>query len=363
MVFYVTDVLWGVLYENELITLTYIDTVVYFVAMALSIFFWSHYVSSYLHLKDRASKMLKTIGLVFLAVQLTVLVINLFVPTLMFGFDDKGEYFAGPVRYVVLLFQFVMILGVSIGSLYLMRHAEENAFRRYLSIGASGIIMSVGIVLQVAFPLQPFYALGCLLSTCLLHTFVLGAEEEERRRELESLLRREQEQLEALDAARSMAHTDALTGLGNPHAYVDAQIDVDTRIADGSLLAFAVIAFDVNRLKWINDTRGHDEGDRWICAAAELVRSSFPGSRIFRVGGDEFVAILEGEDYHDRANLFARFNAAVEENLASGRVVISAGMSDFRLGRDFACHTVFTRADKAMYERKLALHEREDARV
>lgn len=254
-----------------------------------------------------------------------------------------------------------MFLLTAVSALLVSRHFRGRVRLRYQTVGIFGLIMTVTIVLQVAFPLQPFYSVGCLLGTCLLHTFVLGDEKEEHRRELEFLLRREQEQREALDSARAMAHTDALTGVGNPHAYVDAQLDVDQRIADGVLTAFAVMAFDLNRLKEINDTQGHEVGDRYLCAACDMIVRSFPNSRVFRVGGDEFVAILEA-DYADRAARMAAFNRQVEENLLSGKgAVVSAGMGEFRPGLDFACHTVFTRADKMMYERKQMLHEKADA--
>ena len=69
----------------------------------------------------------------------------------------------------------------------------------------------------------------------------------------------------------------------------------------------------------------------------------------------------EGDKPSFRA--YRLFSFAVIAFYVAGRVVVSAGMSEFIPGRDFACHSVFTRADKAMYERKLALHEREAARV
>lgn len=360
--FYVSDVLWGVLYENGLLALCYADTVVYFIVMALSVLLWMRYVICYLRLTGKSRALLFWTGNVYLFLQVVLLGIN-FIRPVQFGFNEQGEYFAGPARYGALILQILLFLGTGVNALIAAVRTDEGIRRRYYAIGAVGLFMSAAIVVQVLFPLQPLYTVDWMLGTCLLHTFVLGAEQEEHRRELADLLRREQEQHEALDAAQAMAHTDALTGVGNPHAYIDAQMDVDARIADGSLLAFAVVVFDVDRLKQINDTRGHEEGDRAICAASAFICRSFPHTPIYRVGGDEFVAILEGEDFHDRDALFTGFNAAVEENLDAGRVVVSAGMSDFRLGRDFACHTVFTRADKAMYERKLALHEREDAHV
>ena len=357
MAFYIADVCWGLFYENGLVGWTYADTVFFFITMALSILLWTRYVIRYLHLTSKNRLLLFWTGNVFFLLLVVALGVNFFYPVL-FGFDATGAYVTGPMRFITLILQVLLFLSTAVNALVIARRTRESLRRRYIAIGSVGLFMTGAIVLQLLYPLLPFYSFGCLLGTC-----VLEEEKNQHRRDLADMLKREQEQRVALDQALAMAHTDALTGLRNPHAYVDAQLDVDARIAKGTLTAFSVIAFDVNRLKEINDSRGHEEGDRWICAAGELIRRHFPNTPIYRVGGDEFVAILEGEDYRDRAALFVRFNEEVEKNLVAGRVVVSAGMGEFILGRDFACHAVFTRADKAMYERKLALHEREDACV
>ena len=80
--------------------------------------------------------------------------------------------------------------------------------------------LTVMVVLQVAYPLLPMYSVGCLLGPCILHTFVVGDMKEDRRKELEEMLAREQRQKLELGSARHLAYTDSLTGVKSSHAYV-----------------------------------------------------------------------------------------------------------------------------------------------
>lgn len=86
---------------------------------------------------------------------------------------------------------------------------------------------------------------------------------------------------------------DSQTDLYN-RAYFDAEIE---RIADGRHFPVSFITIDLDGLKLINDTRGHDAGDLLIKAAAQILRASFRAEdMIARVGGDEFVAVLTQSD-------------------------------------------------------------------
>lgn len=81
----------------------------------------------------------------------------------------------------------------------------------------------------------------------------------------------------------------------------------------------------------------------------------FKHSPVFRIGGDEFVAFLEGNDYRNRKELMAEFETQIEENLHSGGVVVASGLAVFRPGYDNSYRRVFERADQRMYDRKGSL--------
>ena len=215
--------------------------------------------------------------------------------------------------------------------------------------------MTVMVSLHILYPLLPMYSMGCLLSVCILHTFVVGDMKEDRRRELEEMLAREQRQKLELGSARHLAYTDSLTGVKNTHAYVETEKHLDERIAEGSIREFGVVVFDMNGLKQVNDTQGHEAGDRYIQEACRMICRQFQHSPVYRIGGDEFVALLEGEDYRNRKILISAFETHVEMNMHSGKAVVASGLAIFRPGQDNSYRRVFERADQRMYDRKGAL--------
>ena len=158
-----------------------------------------------------------------------------------------------------------------------------------------------------------------------------------------------------LGAMRTIANTDPLTGVKNKLAYTTAEARLDNQIAAGTVGEFAVLVCDVNGLKHINDTQGHKAGDAYLCLASNLVCECFKHSPVFRVGGDEFVVLMEGQDFLYRQEILEKFNHQVEENIHTGGAVISVGAAVYTPGRDGNVHAVFERADSRMYERKRQL--------
>ena len=340
LIYYVSDILWGILYENRLVPLAYADTVVYFTSMVLSVLLWSRYVVSYLNQKSFFSTILTVSGWVIFYYELVVLLINFYYPV-VFWYDADKVYRPGQARYITLAIQVILFLMTSVYTLVISAKSEGEAKRHHRTIGFSGIIMTVFILLQALDPFLPFYAVGCLLTTCLIHSFITEDEKKDHRRELGSAMHK--------------AYTDPLTGIRNVHAYRESQARYDQRIEEGTLDEFGVIVFDLNGLKTINDTQGHEAGDQYIKAACVMICQQFKHSPVFRIGGDEFVALLEGEDYRNRQVLLDSFNRQVERNRVEGRVVISSGLGVFRPESDKDYNAVFERADHQMYERKKAL--------
>ena len=148
------------------------------------------------------------------------------------------------------------------------------------------------------------------------------------------------------------AFTDDLTGVKSKHAYFEATERLNKRIADGKVEEFAVVLFDVNDLKTTNDSLGHEAGDRLLKEASGSICSRFKHSPVYRIGGDEFVAILEGEDFANLEALIAAFEEHMNDNLAHGKVTIASGYACFDSAKDKNYHMVFERADAKMYDRK-----------
>ena len=171
-------------------------------------------------------------------------------------------------------------------------------------------------------------------------------------RDLRESLGREEKQKKELKATKKKAYVDPLTGVKNKNAYVEASDSLQRRITDGLEPEFTVAVFDVNDLKRVNDVEGHEAGDRHIKNASMIICDVFKRSPVFRIGGDEFMAILEGSDYENREELETTFNQIVDDHKEQGLVVVSAGFADFDPESDSTFKEVFQRADLLMYERK-----------
>ena len=160
---------------------------------------------------------------------------------------------------------------------------------------------------------------------------------------------------EERDRARTIAFRDALTGVKSKIAYVEQEEIINQLIKNGEAESFGIIVCDVNGLKHINDTCGHKAGDEYIQKACHLLCEYFKHSPVFRIGGDEFVVLLEGHDYEERDSILKDINIQIEKNIGTCEVVASLGLSEYYPEGDRSIHDVFKRADELMYERKQQL--------
>ncbi len=354
LLFYITDFLWGLLYDYKFIRLCYIDTVFYFLSMIIAVFLWTRFVVLYLKRDDVLSRILKILGWILLFSQCTILIWNHFAPV-MFRFSADGTFEALILRYVQLYAQITLYFITSMYSLFWGRRNNTVLQHRYSTIGFAGIFVSSFLLLQALIPLLPFSSMGYMLGSSLLHTFVLDNEKKEQHDELLSLLERERRQRKELEQARKMAYVDSLTGVRNKYAYFELEQQIDERISNKVAEQLAVIVFDLNNLKIVNDHFGHKAGDQYIKEGCRLICTTFKHSPVFRVGGDEFVAILEGEDYQNREELLRNFNEIIDYNNCHDAVVVASGLEEYRPQTDYCYQLIFERADKKMYERKMQL--------
>lgn len=165
-----------------------------------------------------------------------------------------------------------------------------------------------------------------------------------------------------LDYMHAQVYTDTLTRVGNTTAYLERQKELEAKILDGSA-RFSVVMFDIDDLKHINDRYGHACGDKAIRAAADVIAESFGTGNTFRVGGDEFIAVVEDAPETDLEGRFRRAEALVEAYNKTDRehqalLSISMGHASFVPGQDHSFRDVFVRADQKMYERKDSYHRR-----
>lgn len=157
---------------------------------------------------------------------------------------------------------------------------------------------------------------------------------------------------EAYQDALDLANKDAMTGVKNKRAYVQAETEIDERIQTHSQEPFAIVVCDLNGLKQVNDTLGHSAGDEFISSTCSLICDTFVHSPVFRIGGDEFTMILMNRDYADREKLVTQFAETLDAHRHMGVRPCAFGISEYDPGKDMRVQDVFERADKRMYEDK-----------
>ena len=163
-----------------------------------------------------------------------------------------------------------------------------------------------------------------------------------------------EEEKENSKVFKSMANTDSMTGVRNKHAYMETESQLNIKIREGTIEKLALVACDINGLKYVNDTKGHAAGDQLIKDASALICDLFNHGSVYRTGGDEFVVLLLGKGYDTRGEVIEAFNKQVEENIKNNGVVVSIGCATLQPD-DEQLHDLFERADHMMYDRKKQL--------
>ena len=166
----------------------------------------------------------------------------------------------------------------------------------------------------------------------------------------EALKKQAQIEREYADQMEQEAHHDTLTGIFN-RAGLGALLDGLAKTGEN----FAFCFCDLDHLKTVNDTFGHDEGDRYLCAFVQTVQKHLRATDIFaRVGGDEFCIILRGcPENLARREMTATQEDFLHESPGEYEQRFSFGISYLPKGHgavDF--ETLFRQTDAAMYAQK-----------
>ncbi len=146
-----------------------------------------------------------------------------------------------------------------------------------------------------------------------------------------------------------MSHTDALTGLNNRNAMIQRT----KKLMQNALpIPFGLVNLDLNGLKTVNDSEGHDAGDRLLMSAAEILRKYFYDGDLYRTGGDEFVVIATDITREAFARKVERLREATRKQ----------GIVSFAVGAVWSDGTTdiqhaFRQADAIMYADKKAYYD------
>lgn len=234
----------------------------------------------------------------------------------------------------------VCSLAVVIGTgLKTLKKGKNREVRRVMEgFGLLSVFVIAALVVFVINPLSGYSSLYCL-GIFVFILYLMGAV-------LGHLYGQIKEKAD-IAAYKSLAYMDAMTGMKNRAAYIEAQ----RRAED--IAGLSCIMLDINNLKRINDQHGHQAGDDAIITAARAIQETFGGDgTCFRIGGDEFVVLLRDRSPDEIAAGLdgMRENLSLWTRSGGSSVDIAAGYAARREGETVA--GMLRRADAGMYREK-----------
>ena len=258
--YYITDAGWGFFAGLNNIPALFIDTTIYYVAMASAILFWAIYINEYLELKNAFGSAVRYICQAFFILEIAALILNFFYPC-FFWFDENDAYQAGLIRYIALWIQVGLFFLTVLLTGWKTLHVSGIIRKRHMAIFFFSIVMLTASFFQVLYPLLPIYAMGCLIGSCVLHVYIVEDEREEYRK----IIAEEKALAEAASRAKtsflfSMSH-DIRTPMNAILGYTDIAIKhrdnaerVDEslskiRIAGGHLLSLINDILEMSRIE------------------------------------------------------------------------------------------------------------------
>ncbi|SHL02111.1 diguanylate cyclase (GGDEF) domain-containing protein [Fibrobacter sp. UWEL] len=161
---------------------------------------------------------------------------------------------------------------------------------------------------------------------------------------------------EYLNYVKGIAYKDALTGVRNKAAFDNHVQELQQQVITNDIQDFGIILLDINGLKSINDSYGHGNGNKLLKNACQIICQTFAHSPVFRIGGDEFAVVLQGNDYINRGNLMNLLQLNMAKSEITGqsaweKISLAAGFTVYR-GINDSINAMLKRADEAMYQNK-----------
>ena len=291
--YYVSDILWGILYEKQLMALTFADTVAYFLTMALTILLWTNFVILYLAENNRYGRFLNILGWLVFASQMVAIAINFFRPV-MFSFDERNVYHAEIARRITYVAQVAIFLLTAVYAFAVARKNKGSMKKRHVTIGIFSTIMAGFSGLQIWFPFLPLYGIGWLIGSCIMHSFVLEIEKDEYRGSLEEKLK---------ESILKGNYYDLLTGLSGMTHFLGLMEEERRKMLEaGEEPAF--LFMNLSGMKFYNKDRGFVEGDELLKAFSARLAFVFGKDYCSRFASDHFAVFTGETDLEKKINDF-----------------------------------------------------------
>lgn len=242
----------------------------------------------------------------------TIVSFSAFFCDIAYSYDANNEFVRGPlgiITYITSAFYLIMLCWVSIN------YIKEKSYSEGVIVFAIAFTSALSIFLEVAFAFEGFINACIAVSITFYYMYYLVLK----------------------------FKNDPLTQVLNRYYF---EIDV----ARNKDVVCAVINVDLNDLKLINDTKGHESGDKALieiaqCMKGRLIRKC----RLYRVGGDEFCILCFGNIMNSASNL-DKMIAEITGDIQNIGYACAIGLAVREKGEDF--EQLLKRADRKMYENK-----------
>jgi diguanylate cyclase (GGDEF)-like protein len=233
----------------------------------------------------------------------------------------------------------IILLALTVIAIIVMQYKEKNIMNMMLSCIPPMLGGVADLVLMYAVAKEKtvmFFPIGLYIFVAIQAVYTFQQYSQVYKKQLEN------------DIYKKLAFTDGLTGLYNRLAFEN---DINTKIEDEDA---ACISIDINNLKTANDTMGHSAGDVLIKGIAEILTEAVGKiGKVYRIGGDEFVILLENVEHADVDALLCKIERCKKAYNKKNEIPIdfAIGMS-YNNDEDVSFEKIVLRADKLMYKNK-----------
>jgi len=291
------------------------------------------YISNYMEENHRLSKIRKHANVcAVLNIMSFALTFSLAITGTAFSYVD-GHYETGALYDLV---EVIPVMTLLYMCAYVIRYSKKIGLRDVLVVTGYILFMVSGALIESSLRIGTTYvavALADVFIFVMLQNDVIAQE----KRNVQKWIKK--------------SNTDALTGFFNRFAY-----EADVRKFENDIPAddFVYVSMDVNSLKSVNDTFGHNAGDELLIGAAKCLKACFgPYGKLYRIGGDEFVAFIYANEKQlesikkDIEETTEKWSGELVKNLA-----ISCGYVTQKESNNMSVKQMAVLADRRMYEAK-----------
>ncbi len=280
------------------------------------------------------------------------LTVTLAVTNTAFVFVD-GHYETGVLYDAITVLPILTLIYMS-G--YAIAHFKIIGMHDAIAVAVYILIMIVGAVMEAIYGIGTTYV-ALTIADVFIFVMLQNRMIDKTKKQKDLLAEKVDEEKKNVEKWKKKSNTDEVTGFFNRHAY---EADIESLAKNKLNDEFVYLSMDVNGLKVVNDTLGHDAGDELIAGAGECMKKCFGlYGKLYRTGGDEFAALMNISDAElevvkkEFSKITQEWTGKLVDNLT-----VSCGYVTMAEVKNMNLHQMAVMADKRMYENKTKYYQK-----